>query len=142
MNLFQVYDVVWRSARPTSPEDFYAVKKFGTVISLEGPEEDAKEVIELQGVTVISRPILFWEIYRTGITQEYLKSILATICGAVPPVLVHCQHGEDRTGLVIAALRVSAHRWPKDDALAEAIQYGYRHWLNFGLNKTWKEFAA
>jgi protein tyrosine/serine phosphatase len=55
-------------------------------------------------------------------------------------VLVHCEHGEDRTGLAIAAWRVRACKWTKEAAMAEALKYGYRRWLNYGLNKTWAAF--
>jgi tyrosine-protein phosphatase SIW14 len=133
---------LWRGPRP-QPTDYATVKAhFATVISLEGVEEDRKEAVELSPVRVISMPISDWpDIYWSGITQEYLNEILEAIVSALGPTLVHCQWGRDRTGLVVAAYRVRVCGWSKDRAWAEALQYGYRRWLNFGLNKTWADFA-
>jgi protein tyrosine phosphatase (PTP) superfamily phosphohydrolase (DUF442 family) len=138
----QVSNSIWRGPRP-QPTDFPAIKSnFVTVISLEGPEEDAAEAIELSPVRVVSMPISDWpDIYWSGITQDYLNEILAAVVNSPKPVLVHCQHGEDRTGLVIAAYRVCVNGWSKDSAMAEALRYGYRRWLNYGLNKTWASFT-
>lgn len=136
----QVDSSVWRGARPTA-DNLAAIKaQFATVISLEGLDEDAKELLELRPVLLVSRPISFWQIYFTGITQAALADILAVIETVRKPVLVHCQHGEDRTGLVIAAYQVRAHGMSKDGAMEQAIEFGYRFYLNFGLNRTWKNF--
>jgi len=136
----QVDDKLWRGQRPQESE-FADIKKFfKTVISLEGIKEDLKEADELSPVCLISKPITFEEIYFTGISQLYLSNILEAIRGEETPVLVHCEHGEDRTGLVVACYRVQVCEWTKEVAFAEALKYGYRNWLNFGLNKTWKDF--
>lgn len=131
---------VWRGSRPRTA-DFAAIKaQFATVISLEGSKEDKKESDELSPVRVVSLPILFREIYWTGCGQPYLAAILHAIDYATKPVLVHCEHGEDRTGLVIAAWRVSTGQMSKSQAFSEALAFGYRDYINFGLNRTWKAF--
>lgn len=140
-NFYQVDAGVWRGPRP-QPVDFDLIKsKFLAVLSLEGLAEDIKEQKELSPVTVLSFPISFWEIYFTGITQQKLRSILDAIEKAPKPLLVHCQHGQDRTGLVIAAYRVR-HGWTKDAAMEEALKFGYRDWINLGLKQTWEKFVA
>jgi len=35
------------------------------------------------------------------------------------PIFVHCLHGADRTGMVVAVYRVVVQGWPKDEALRE-----------------------
>jgi tyrosine-protein phosphatase SIW14 len=35
------------------------------------------------------------------------------------PVFVHCQHGADRTGMMVAAYRIIDQNWSDDDALKE-----------------------
>jgi hypothetical protein len=112
------------------------------VISLEGLAEDEREAVELEPTGVISRPISAWQIYAIGITQGALEVILETIAQAPKPALVHCQHGQDRTGLVVAAYRVVSCDWSKEAAMDEALRFGYRDWLNFGLNRTWTGFAS
>ena len=135
----QVDKGVWRGPRPT---DYDAIRReFLSVISLEGLQEDAKEKIALNTVLVMSEPITFDEIYIRGITQVYLNAILQQVMIVPKPVYVHCQHGEDRTGLVIAAYRVRQCGWTKEHAMEEARGHGYRWWLNFGLNRTWAAFS-
>ncbi len=41
------------------------------------------------------------------------------------PVLVHCQHGADRTGLMCAVYRVAVQNWSKEDALKEMKEGNY-----------------
>lgn len=142
-NLRQVDSNVWRSGRPTSIEDFNWVNEHvKAVISLEGLDEDYKEVKELAPTPVDSLPITTWQIYVSGISLSYLNRIMANIISAPKPVLVHCQHGEDRTGLIIAAWRVESANWSKEDAMSEALSCGYRRYINFGLNKTWDAFIV
>jgi protein tyrosine phosphatase (PTP) superfamily phosphohydrolase (DUF442 family) len=138
----QVDSSLWRGPRPTS-NDLATIKaQFATVISLEGLDEDAKELLELRPVLLVSRPISFWQIYFTGITQLALYDILSAIAEAQKPALVHCEHGRDRTGLVVAAYQVIAHGMSKDGAMEQAIEFGYRYYLNLGLNRTWEHFSA
>ncbi len=47
------------------------------------------------------------------------------------PVLVHCQHGADRTGLMCAIYRVAVQGWTKEEAIREMTQGGY------GFHKAW-----
>jgi hypothetical protein len=43
---------------------------------------------------------------------------------------------------VVAAYRVVSCDWSKEAAMDEALRFGYRDWLNFGLNRTWTGFAS
>jgi protein tyrosine/serine phosphatase len=43
------------------------------------------------------------------------------------PILVHCQHGADRTGVILALYRVVVQGWTKEDALREMNDGGYHH---------------
>ncbi|MBC7739269.1 MAG: protein-tyrosine-phosphatase, partial [Candidatus Saccharibacteria bacterium] len=38
---------------------------------------------------------------------------------------VHCHHGADRTGLIVALYRLIAQGWSRDAAIAELIEGGY-----------------
>jgi tyrosine-protein phosphatase SIW14 len=137
----QVDNLLWRGPRP-QPTDYAAIKaQFKSIISLEGLDEDKKEMAELTPVPVISCPIGFKEIYFTGIIPAKLDGILTVIATAPKPVLLHCQHGQDRTGLIVACYRVKVSGWTKQAAWAEALKFGYRNWLNLGLNRTWEAFT-
>jgi hypothetical protein len=135
----QVDDFLWRGPRP-KPEDYARIKaQFKSVISLEGLAEDEKEMVELAPVPVISLPISALEIYLTGLAPPYLYQIMSEVEAAPKPLLVHCQHGEDRTGLIIAVYRVTTCGWAREAAWTEAKHFGYHNWLNIGLNNTWSQ---
>lgn len=48
------------------------------------------------------------------------------------PVFVHCKHGADRTGVVIAIYRMTHDNWTTEDALREAKRYGLS-FFQFGM---------
>ena len=41
------------------------------------------------------------------------------------PVLVHCQHGADRTGTMSAVYRIVVQGWSKEDAIKEMVDGGF-----------------
>jgi len=51
---------------------------------------------------------------------------------SMTPVLVHCQHGADRTGAMLAVYRAAAQGWTKREALCEMTGGG------FGYHRVWK----
>lgn len=53
---------------------------------------------------------------------------------------VHCQHGQDRTGLFIALWRLR-HGWTKADAEKEMLEHGF-HKALFGLWDYWEDVEA
>lgn len=57
------------------------------------------------------------------------------MCGK--SVLIHCLHGEDRTGIVIAAYRIKYQGWKLSDALTEMFNLGFHKFpYDFPLNWT------
>jgi hypothetical protein len=47
------------------------------------------------------------------------------------PVLVHCQHGADRTGTMCALYRIVVQGWTKEEAIQEMKEGG------FGFHGVW-----
>ena len=79
-----------------------------------------------------NKPLQSWEIKPAQIAD-----VLCTIRerqkeGAV---LVHCYHGADRTGLVVAMYRVIYQGWSLDAARSEMIDGGY------GFHSMWQDIA-
>jgi protein tyrosine/serine phosphatase len=74
------------------------------------------------GVTQVQLP------YRTNhVDDADVLKALRTIRDAESkgPVLMHCKHGSDRTGLMAAMYRVIIQGWSKEEALDEMTQGGF-----------------
>lgn len=56
--------------------------------------------------------------------KEIIESIRA-IRDSPKPLIVHCWHGSDRTGVVIAMFRIIYQNWTKEQALLELQNGGY-----------------
>ena len=50
--------------------------------------------------------------------------VLALIDASPGPVFIHCQHGCDRTGTIVACYRMKHDQWTFEKAIAEANHYG------------------
>ncbi len=49
------------------------------------------------------------------------------------PILVHCQHGADRTGVMSVIYRVAVQGWSKEEAIREMVKGGINYheiWIN------------
>ena len=60
------------------------------------------------------------------VDEEALVEALSVMVAARNrPLVVHCYHGADRTGLVCAAYRIIVRGWPKEKAIDEMLHGGY-----------------
>ena len=127
-NLFQVAPCFYRSAQP----DATAMKAYEgmgirTVINLRGMHSDDDEA---KGTSLILRRIA---INTWDITDEHVVGVLALLRTEQKPVLLHCMHGADRTGLMVAMYRIVEQGWTKEAALDELKNGGYGYhsmWTN------------
>lgn len=72
---------------------------------------------------------------------ELAEAVLAQ-CYAHPDTdfcLVHCTHGQDRTGYVVGKHRVLHETWTKDRAFREMLDHHF-HWELVGLMVAWEAF--
>lgn len=91
-------------------------------------------------IRIINIPLLTW-----NIEAEEMAQVLYTIeqSEKYGNVLVHCYHGEDRTGLTIGLYRILYQNWSATDAEAEMRRYGYnRIWRNIPRFYKPKKIAA
>ncbi|SDN67189.1 Protein tyrosine/serine phosphatase [Pseudomonas arsenicoxydans] len=120
-NLFQMSPTLYRSALPDSGVVPLLEKlKVGTVINFL-PESDSRW-LSAPGINQVQLP------YRTNHVDDAqviaaLRAIQAA--EAKGPVLMHCKHGSDRTGLMAAMYRVVVQGWSKEDALNEMTEGGF-----------------
>ncbi len=127
-NLYKVNDRLYRGAQPEA-EGFKELEKLGvkTVLNLRLSHSDRK-LLEGAGLDYVHIEMQPWD-------AEYdeVKEALQIITDASKqPVFVHCKHGADRTGTVIAAWRLVADGWTKEKAIEEMTQGP------FGFHKIWR----
>ncbi len=123
-NLYRVGDDLYRSAQPEKG-GLLSARDLGikTVLSLQLISFDTVlESSEQSGLHLEHIPMI-----PTTVSEEDITKALKVIKTAEKPVLVHCLHGSDRTGTVVAMYRIVFENWNKEDAKAEMIeeQFGY-----------------
>ena len=120
--LAQVDEGLWRSGQP-SREGLEQLAKAGvkTVLSLRErvDEEERREAARL-GMKVENVPILG---FLMPTFSQVDRALAVLNDPAKRPVAVHCRHGKDRTGVVVAAYRVKKGL-PVKQAAAEAKSFG------------------
>ena len=128
-NLHQVTPMLYRSAQPdaTSGE---ALRKLGikTVLSFRKRNKD-EPLHKTQGITFKRYPLYTWDIEE----EDILEVLRILNDPANQPILVHCTHGADRTGLMMASYRMIIQGWSKEAAIAEMKQGEYEYhviWKN------------
>ena len=127
-NLFRVTPDIYRSAQPETA-DMQALERMGirTVISLRGFHGDAEKAKGTK-LILVSIPINTWDI-----DDDKVILALRALRDADKPVLVHCQHGADRTGLIMAMYHMIEQGWSREKALDELQNGGYGFhpmWVN------------
>ena len=60
--------------------------------------------------------------------REVVEMCMEIILNSMFPVYVHCRHGHERTGFIIAVYRMQLCDWPFDLAFSEMKESGC-HWL-------------
>ncbi len=73
-------------------------------------------------------------------SAEEIERVLALIRTLPPPVFVHCRHGCDRTGAVIACYRIRHDGWSLEQAMDEARVHGMSR-LEVGMETYIRDFA-
>jgi tyrosine-protein phosphatase SIW14 len=119
-NFFKVSDELYRSEQ-VEAEEIPELQKLGirTILNLRHYHKDSKH-LEAAGFRLIHYPL------KAGsVSAAELKEILRQLREAPKPVLVHCWHGSDRTGFVVAGYRLDFQKWPKAKAIEELRHGGY-----------------
>ncbi|KVU96251.1 protein-tyrosine-phosphatase [Burkholderia ubonensis] len=131
-NLHRITPSLYRSAL-LSREDVPELQKLGIrkVISFRAFHSDERILAGTQ-ITMQRIPINTWYI-----RDEDMVAALRALRDAdrEGPVLIHCQHGADRTGLVSALYRMVYQGWTREQALDE-LQHG-----GYGFHPIWQNIT-
>lgn len=131
-NLHRVDAGLYRSAQPTE-EGMRRLKAMGvkTIINLRSFHSDRDEI----GETGLGYEHIYMKAWHPE-KKELVRFLQIVTDPARRPVLVHCQHGADRTGLLCAVYRVAVQQWSKEAAIQEMTRGGY------GFHTTWSNLLS
>jgi tyrosine-protein phosphatase SIW14 len=123
-NLYKINDSMYRSEQPTYQE-FKYLNQFGikSILNLRANHNDSN-LIKNNNLEKYSVKIT-----TNNITEDNIIASLKIINAAKKPLLIHCKHGSDRTGIVVAMYRIVFENWTKENAIDELINggYGFHH---------------
>ena len=119
-NLYKVNEGVYRSAQPGAA----ACKEFEDmgikeIINLRHCCNDKKEASETD--------LILHHVKMLASNCKWKKVVeaLCIIKDREGPVVIHCKHGADRTGLVVALYRIVFQGWDKEAAIDELENGGF-----------------
>ena len=138
-NFGKVNDRLYRGAQPDAA-GLTNLCRLGvkSVINLRMPNDEwAAEAAVGRANGLLCTNINFHGVGRP--TDEQVTNVLFLIESLPGPVFVHCEHGCDRTGTIIACYRIRHDHWTGDAALAEAKRYGMSG-LEWGMRKFVTDF--
>ena len=140
-NLHRVNAFLYRSAQPSN-EGFIFLdtraslansdRPIKTVISLRASNADAQLASASSGLRLERIRFNTWH----PEDEDVVKFLRIVTTPALQPVLVHCQHGSDRTGTMVAIYRIAFEGWTKAQATDEMINGG------FGFHPMWQNLLA
>lgn len=120
-NLHIVDSNLHRSAQPNR-KDMHDLEAMGvkTIINLRNVFQDTREI---KGTSLVE---VYIPMKAKEISYEDIVTTMCAIQSAEKPVLIHCLHGSDRTGCMVACYRMLTGM-DKEEAIEEFLnaKYGY-----------------
>jgi len=129
-NLHRVNATLYRSAQPTRAgfallETHVSLANgdppIRTIVSLRTSKDDSSFVAASSALRLEEISFKTWH----PEDEDIVKFLRITTTPALQPVLVHCRHGSDRTGTMVAVHRIVVEGWTKAEATDEMIHGGY-----------------
>ena len=128
-NFYKLTEGVYRSKQPDD-EAMAALENMGirSILNLREYHTDDDEA-RGTGLKLYNVPV------NAGrIDDEFVLRSLRIIASAEKPILIHCWHGSDRTGVVAAMYRMVFQGWSREAAIDEFVQGGFGYHKRFYPN--------
>lgn len=131
-NLHEVCTNFYRSAQPTA-EGMRSLKQKGitTVVNLRSFHSDRDEI----GATGLGYEHIYMKTWHPE-REDVVRFLRIITDPKRAPVLVHCQHGADRTGTMCALYRIVVQGWTKEEAVREMTEGA------FGFHEVWQNLPS
>jgi protein tyrosine/serine phosphatase len=120
-NLYQITPTLYRSRQPDA-EAQPLLQRLGVRTVINFLKESDSKWLSDASITQVQIPLQVVHIDDADVIESLRAIQNAQQNG---PVLIHCKHGLDRTGLVAAMYRIVAQGWSKQAALDEMEHGGY-----------------
>ena len=132
-NFYQVSPTLYRSAQ-LDKDGLPILTSLGikTVVSLRAFHDD-RSLLRGSGIQMRRVKVYTWDIDDNKVIAALREIRTAEQAG---PVLLHCQHGADRTGLVSAMYRIVFQNWDREQAIDELEHGGY------GFHGVWRNIPT
>ena len=129
-NFYQVDTHLYRSEQPIN-DDVSAIhaQNIKTIINLRQGKDNDDTALFGDGFELVHEPLITWRVSPSDIARVLYAIEKHQKTGSV---LVHCRHGADRTGIVIAMYRIIYQGASIDEARRE-MKYG-----DYGYHLIWK----
>jgi len=126
IKLKQVSDSLWRGGQPDR-QGMLELAELGisTIVSLRWHTETIqfeKDLARDLGLKYIGIPLSYVVLPTRAEIADFLSAVNDP---AHSSVFVHCKHGVDRTGMMVAIWRMSQQGWSADRAYAEMEHMGF-----------------
>ncbi len=119
-NLYKVDDGVYRCGQPNTSA-FKELEGMGVkeVLNLRSFHDDKEEAS--------ATSLILYQVKMKASDSDWDEAVkaLSIIKNRQGAIAIHCMHGSDRTGLIIALYRLVFQNWTKDEAIDELKNGGY-----------------
>ena len=131
-NMYKVSDSLYRSEKPDqSGFTFFQEQKVASVLDLRRTHKDLAV-----NPNPFTGKLYHIPIETAKLSDKEVVEALQILQKAPKPLVIHCAHGSDRTGTIVAMYRIIYQNWSKEQAIEEMKRGGYKyHWFYPNLIK-------
>ncbi len=125
-NFRRVTPWLWRGGQPGA-EGIESLAQLGarTVISLRRGKiamNAEREKVESVGMKFVNSGLAYWLLPKAEVITSFIEMLDDE---TNHPIFLHCLHGKDRTGLMVAIFRIARQGWTFDKAYTEMKLCGF-----------------